>query len=87
MLQELSLAGNQLRQLPDCIGNLVHLEKLQLSGNYLESLPNSLCSLTALQVAVILDCLLLYCCILQSILPLSAIVAVQHGVAFMTTQY
>jgi len=56
LLQELSLAGNQLKFLPDCIGNLGHLQKLQLSGNYLESLPDTLCQLTALQVSVLLHC-------------------------------
>lgn len=50
VLQDLSLAGNQLTRLPDSIGNLRYLQRLQLAGNVLESLPDSLCSLTALQV-------------------------------------
>lgn len=50
VLQELSLAGNQLTTLPDGIGNLQYLNRLQLSGNYLQQLPDSLCQLTSLQV-------------------------------------
>ena len=49
-LQDLSLAGNQLTELPDDIGNLQSLKRLQLSGNYLQRLPDSICNLTALQV-------------------------------------
>lgn len=48
--QELSLAGNQLTALPECIGKLTNLRKLQLSGNQLDALPDSLCNLTALEV-------------------------------------
>ena len=50
-LQDLSLAGNQLTELPDNIGNLRSLKRLQLSGNYLEKLPDSLCNLQSLQVS------------------------------------
>ena len=52
ILQELSLAGNELTHLPESIGKLTNLQKLQLSGNYLRALPDSLCTLTALQVIV-----------------------------------
>lgn len=50
MLQDLSLAGNQLTTLPANIGNLRYLKRLQLAGNLLESLPDSVCNLTALEV-------------------------------------
>lgn len=49
-MQELSLAGNMLTQLPDCIGNLTQLQKLQLSGNRLSQLPDSIGSLSRLEV-------------------------------------
>ena len=55
-LQDLSLAGNQLTQLPDNIGNLQSLKRLQLSGNYLETLPDSLCKLESLQVCEYATC-------------------------------
>ena len=50
ILQDLSLAGNQLTTLPANIGNLRYLKRLQLAGNVLESLPDSVCNLTALEV-------------------------------------
>ena len=51
-LQELTLAGNMLTQLPDRIGNLTHLQKLQLSGNRLTQLPDSISSLSRLEVCL-----------------------------------
>jgi Leucine-rich repeat (LRR) protein len=51
-VQELSLAGNLLRELPEGLGKLTKLRKLQLSGNRLKALPDSLCSLTALTVSI-----------------------------------
>lgn len=48
--QELSLAGNFLRELPEGLGGLGNLRKLQLSGNRLEELPGSLCELSRLEV-------------------------------------
>ncbi len=53
-VQELSLAGNDLRDVPEDICNLKKLRKLQLSGNRLKSLPESLCSLSNLQVIVMI---------------------------------
>ena len=50
-MQELSLAGNLLRELPDGLGKLSKLRKLQLSGNRLKGLPESLCSLIGLEVS------------------------------------
>ena len=51
-LQELSLAGNMLTELPACIGNLTQLQKLQLSGNRLSHLPDSIGSLNRLEVCL-----------------------------------
>lgn len=53
ILQDLSLAGNQLTKLPDSIGKLRNLQRLQLAGNLLTSLPDSLCNLTALEVCAV----------------------------------
>lgn len=50
VLQELTLAGNDLRDLPDDLCKLGKLRKLQLSGNRLKSLPESLCSMPSLEV-------------------------------------
>lgn len=50
ILQELSLAGNDLRELPDGLCKLEKLRKLQLSGNRLKSLPESLCCMPSLEV-------------------------------------
>ena len=51
-LQELSLAGNTLTELPACIGNLTQLQKLQISGNRLSCLPDSIGSLSRLEVGL-----------------------------------
>ncbi|KAI3428648.1 hypothetical protein D9Q98_007471 [Chlorella vulgaris] len=48
-LEELSLAGNQLAQLPADISRLTSLSRLQLAGNQLTALPHGTCNLTALQ--------------------------------------
>jgi Leucine-rich repeat (LRR) protein len=53
-MQELSLAGNMLRELPEELGGLTSLRKLQLSGNRLKALPDSLCGLSQLEVIVFL---------------------------------
>jgi Leucine-rich repeat (LRR) protein len=50
-LEELSLAGNQLRELSADVGRLTALKRLQLAGNELESLPESIGALTALEGA------------------------------------
>lgn len=47
-LEELSLAGNQLQELPPEIGQLRGLVRLQLSGNQLCSLPDSIGQLPSL---------------------------------------
>ena len=49
-LQDLSLAGNNLKVLPEGIGRLTSLERLALAGNCLETLPDSICQLTSLKV-------------------------------------
>ena len=54
-MQELSLAGNRIRELPEGIGRLTELKRLQMSGNLLERLPDSICKCTALQVCAHLD--------------------------------
>lgn len=50
IFQELSLAGNDLREVPKDLCKLSKLRKLQLSGNRLKTLPESLCSLSRLEV-------------------------------------
>ena len=49
-LQDLSLAGNFITELPEGIGRLKNLQRLQMSGNLLERLPDSICNCTVLQV-------------------------------------
>ena len=49
-MQELVLAGNSLRTIPDSIGKLTSLKKLQLAGNELSTLPSVFTSMTHLQV-------------------------------------
>ena len=51
-LQELSLAGNMLTELPDSLGSLTHLQKLQISGNRLTHLPASIGNLNRLEVCL-----------------------------------
>ncbi len=51
-LQELSLAGNMLTELPDSLGSLTHLQKLQISGNRLTHLPASIGNLDRLEVCL-----------------------------------
>jgi len=48
-LQQLSLAGNQITDLPPAIGNLAHLKMLQMSDNFLRKLPNEIRKLTSLE--------------------------------------
>ena len=52
-LQELLCHNNQLRKLPDSIGNLMALQRLYCGRNQLRQLPDSIGNLMALQ--------LLYC--------------------------
>lgn len=47
--QELSLAGNNLTEVPDAMAKLTSLRLLQLSGNQLRALPDALCTLPQLQ--------------------------------------
>jgi Leucine-rich repeat (LRR) protein len=49
-LRELDLSSNQLKSLPDSIGDLINLEKLDLSSNQLECLPDSFGNLINLQI-------------------------------------
>lgn len=48
-LQELSVADNQLQQLPPSFGALTALHKLYLYGNHLTSLPSTLTGCTSLR--------------------------------------
>ena len=48
-MQELSLAGNGLTEVPDAIAQLTSLRLLQLSGNQLRMLPEVLCTLPRLE--------------------------------------
>lgn len=52
VLQELTLAGNTLTELPEGIGNLTQLQKLQVSGNMLQRLPDSIGNLSRLEVCL-----------------------------------
>ena len=49
-LQDLTLAGNRLRQLPEELAKLKNLKNLQAAGNLLDSLPQSFTQLTNLSV-------------------------------------
>ena len=49
-MQELTLAGNMLTQLPERIGGMTALRKLQISGNSLSQLPESIGNLIRLEV-------------------------------------
>lgn len=46
----LILTDNKLAQLPDSIGDLVHLQKLMLAGNELQNLPSSMSNCRALEL-------------------------------------
>lgn len=51
LLQDLSLAGNNLTELPEDIGQLTALERLQLSGNCFRTLPDSIGNLAELKAS------------------------------------
>ncbi|CAN6696417.1 unnamed protein product [Malus baccata var. baccata] len=56
-LRTLNLIGSSMKELPEEIGQLVHLRHLDLSGNiYLKKLPDSICSLYNLYTLVICFC-------------------------------
>ncbi|XP_064981923.1 putative disease resistance protein RGA3 [Musa acuminata AAA Group] len=55
-LRVLDLRRNELTELPDSIGNLIHLRYLNLLGTQIERLPESLCSLYNLQLLELGDC-------------------------------
>jgi Leucine-rich repeat (LRR) protein len=50
LLQELTLAGNRITELPSAISKLTDLQKLQVAGNLLTKLPDELGYLTNLEV-------------------------------------
>ena len=52
-LEELRLNRNQLKSLPNTIGDLKKLKKLNLSWNKLESLPNAIRNLKELEELII----------------------------------
>ncbi|CAN6696415.1 unnamed protein product [Malus baccata var. baccata] len=57
-LRTLNLFRCSMKELPEEIGQLVHLRHLDLSGNiYLKKLPDSICSLYNLYTLIIWDCL------------------------------
>lgn len=49
-MQELSLHGNPLEELPEEVGRLTSLRRLQLSSCGLRHIPASICNLTNLEV-------------------------------------
>ncbi|RWW20780.1 hypothetical protein GW17_00015091 [Ensete ventricosum] len=55
-LRVLDLRRNELTELPDSIGNLIHLRYLNLFGTQIERLPESLSSLYNLQLLELGDC-------------------------------
>ncbi|CAL9760045.1 unnamed protein product [Musa acuminata subsp. burmannicoides] len=55
-LRVLDLRRNELTELPDSIGNLIHLRYLNLLGTQIERLPESLSSLYNLQLLELGDC-------------------------------
>ncbi|WVZ03288.1 hypothetical protein V8G54_024094 [Vigna mungo] len=56
-LRLLSLNGcDNIKEVPDSVGNLIHLRSLDLSGTDIERLPDSTCSLCNLQVLKLNDC-------------------------------
>ncbi|RWW51009.1 hypothetical protein BHE74_00042689 [Ensete ventricosum] len=55
-LRVLDLRRNELTELPDSIGNLIHLRYLDLFGTQIERLPESLSSLYNLQLLELGDC-------------------------------
>ncbi|KOM49876.1 hypothetical protein LR48_Vigan08g070300 [Vigna angularis] len=56
-LRLLSLNGcDNIKEVPDSVGNLIHLRSLDLSGTDIERLPDSTCSLRNLQVLKLNDC-------------------------------
>lgn len=54
-MQELVLAGNKLKSIPDQIAKLTSLKRLQLAGNQLTALPNVITTMDHLQVIVMLS--------------------------------
>lgn len=52
-MQELSLAANNLAELPAGIGKLTALKRLQLAGNQFESLPDEIGNCQQLEVRLL----------------------------------
>jgi leucine-rich repeat protein SHOC2 len=48
-LVKLTISGNQLKSVPECIRGLSNLKELNLSGNRIDSVPSWLNTLTALE--------------------------------------
>lgn len=48
-LEHLNLLGNQLRALPDDVGNLTNLHEMEIAGNRLTHLPGGICKLQHLR--------------------------------------
>ncbi|KAM4105731.1 hypothetical protein ACB094_04G014700 [Castanea mollissima] len=58
-VRSLSLSGSCIRELPESIGNLIHLRFLHIKDTYIRLIPNSITILYNLQTLVIKNCRLL----------------------------
>ncbi|XP_075661750.1 putative disease resistance protein RGA3 [Castanea sativa] len=58
-VRSLSLSGSCIRELPESIGNLIHLRFLNIKDTYIKLIPNSITILYNLQTLVIKNCRLL----------------------------
>ncbi|KAL6654633.1 hypothetical protein ACP70R_008098 [Stipagrostis hirtigluma subsp. patula] len=60
-IRVLNLTNSRVQNIPDCIGNLIHLRLLDLDGTDISYLPESVCSLINLQILNLQRCYALRC--------------------------